>query len=104
MQLQRFHMAHIACLIFVTAAIGRAQSLPADPAFEVASIKPNPDCGGPGRGSGGMASPGRMTLECAQLRDLILTAYGIYANGSSPNPGSFRMQVLGGPGWIDSDR
>jgi uncharacterized protein (TIGR03435 family) len=95
----------------ITAAIGmlnappsRAQSLQADQAFEVTSIKPNPGCGGPGRGSGGAASPGRMTLECAELRDLILTAYGIYANGSNPNPRSFRMQVLGGPGWIDSDR
>ena len=29
-----------------------------------------------------------------------MTAYGIYADGSSPQ---FRMQVLGGPGWIDSD-
>jgi len=76
----------------------------ADRAFEVALIKPNQNCGGPGRGSGGMASPGRITLECAELRDLILTAYGIYANGGSPDPRSFRMQVTGGPGWIDSDR
>jgi uncharacterized protein (TIGR03435 family) len=78
-----------------------AQSLQTDPAFEVTAIKPNLTCGGPGRGSGGVTSPGRMTLECAELRDLILTAYGIYANGGSPG---FRMQVLGGPGWIDSDR
>jgi uncharacterized protein (TIGR03435 family) len=44
-----------------------------------------------------------MTLECAELRDLILTAYGIYGNGSSDQR-SFRMPVLGGPGWVDSDR
>ena len=87
-----------------------AQSTPAlsrtatAPAFEAASIKPNAGCGGPGRGSGGRPSPGRVTLECAELRDLILTAYGIYANGDSANPRGFRMQVLGGPGWIDSDR
>jgi uncharacterized protein (TIGR03435 family) len=100
----------IACLTSITAAIGmldtprsRAQSLPADQAFEAASIKPNLGCGGPGRGSGGRPSPGRVTLECAQLRDLILTAYGIYGNGGSANPRGFRMQVLGGPGWIDSD-
>jgi uncharacterized protein (TIGR03435 family) len=81
-----------------------AQSRQADQAFEVTSIKPNQSCGGPGRRSGGLTSPGRMTLECAELRDLIVTAYGIYANGSTANPRGFRMQVLGGPGWIDSDR
>jgi uncharacterized protein (TIGR03435 family) len=85
------------------AARGGAQSLAADQAFDAASIKPNPGCGGSGRGSGGRPSPGRVTLECAQLRDLILTAYGIYGNGSSANPRGFRMQVLGGPGWIDSE-
>src|SRR5947209_6311949 len=68
-----------------------AQSRQPDQAFEVTSIKPNQGCGGAGRGSGGATSPGRMTLECAQLRDLILTAYGIYANGSNSNPRGFRM-------------
>lgn len=100
----------IAGLSSITAITGmlyaptsRAQSPTTGQTFEAASIKPNPGCGGPGRGSGGRPSPGRLTLECAQLRDLILTAYGIYGNGSSANPRGFRMQVLGGPGWIDSD-
>jgi uncharacterized protein (TIGR03435 family) len=105
---QRFAIAGLTSIAVVIGMVDapriRAQSLPTDQAFEVASIKPNPTCGGPGRGSGGMASPGRMTLECAQLRDLILTAYGIYANGGSSDPRSFRMLVLGGPSWIDSDR
>jgi len=52
--------------------------------------------------SGGMTSPGRITLECAELRDLILTAYEIY--GGQANPASFRMQLIGGPPWIDSER
>jgi uncharacterized protein (TIGR03435 family) len=86
------------------AAAGRAQSLPAGPAFEVVAIKPNHGCGGPGRGSGGKPSPGRMTLECADLRDLIVTAYGIYGDDSGTNARGFRMQVLGGPGWVDSER
>lgn len=90
--------------VIVFIGLVAAQMSAAPPAFEVASIKPNLGCGGPGRGSGGRPSPGRITLECAQLRDLIVTAYGIYANGSSANPRGFRMQVLGGPGWIDSDR
>src|ERR1019366_6588453 len=101
----------IAGLTAITAVIGmlasprsRAQSLQTDPAFEVTSVKTNQGCRGAGRGSGGTTSPGRMTLECAELRDLILTAHGIYANGSSPDPRGFRMQVLGGPGWVDSER
>lgn len=73
------------------------------PAFEVASVKLNTDCGTGGR-SGGAPSPGRIALECADLRDLVLTAYGIYGNGANPEPGSFRVQVTGGPGWMDSSR
>jgi uncharacterized protein (TIGR03435 family) len=74
------------------------------PQFEVTAVKLNTGCGGPGRGSGGASSPGRVTLECAELRDLILTAYAIYGNGANSGPRSFRMPVLGGPGWVDSDR
>jgi uncharacterized protein (TIGR03435 family) len=73
------------------------------PAFEVASIKLNTRCDTSGP-SGGMSTPGRIALECADLRDLILTAYGIYGNGANPAPGSFRIQVLGGPAWMDSTR
>jgi uncharacterized protein (TIGR03435 family) len=100
-------------LIAITAVIGMLDALPglaqsskADQAFEVVSVKENHGCGGPGRGrgSGGKTSPGRITLECAELRDLILTAYGIYASGGAADPRAFRMQVLGGPGWIDSSR
>lgn len=73
------------------------------PAFEVASIRLNTHCDARG-GSGGAPMPGRVTLECADLRDLILTAYGIYGNGPNPAPGSFRIQVIGGPAWMDSAR
>jgi uncharacterized protein (TIGR03435 family) len=73
------------------------------PAFDVASVKVNTKCDAGGR-SGGSSTPGRIALECADLRDLILTAYGIYGNGPNPDPGSFRMQVVGGPSWMDSTR
>jgi uncharacterized protein (TIGR03435 family) len=73
------------------------------PAFDVASVKLNTHCDTGGR-SGGAPSPGRIALECADLRDLVLTAYGIYGNGANPEPGSFRVQVVGGPGWMDSSR
>lgn len=72
-------------------------------AFEVTSVKVNTQCDAGGR-SGGGSSPGQMVLGCADLRDLILTAYGIYGNGANPAPGSFRMQVVGGPAWMDSTR
>jgi uncharacterized protein (TIGR03435 family) len=73
------------------------------PAFDVASIKLNTQCD-TGGGSGGMSTPGRIAIECADLRDLILTAYGIYGNGADATSGSFRMQVVGGPEWMDSAR
>ncbi|HVW12067.1 MAG TPA: TIGR03435 family protein [Bryobacteraceae bacterium] len=82
------------------AALSFAQS-PVRPEFEAAVIKLNNSCAAGGRG-GGRTTPGRVALECAELRDLILTAYEIY--GGSARPDSFRMQVLGGPPWIDSDR
>lgn len=77
----------------------RAQSTPAPPAFDVASIKLNTKCD-----SGGLngMSPGRLDLPCMSLRALIRMAYGnmIVAGGFN----SRRLEVLGGPGWLDSER
>jgi len=91
------------CFITLTLATNWASAQISRPAFEVASVKFNTNCeiGGP---SGGASPPGRMLVECADLRDLILTAYGIYGSGANPAPGSFRMQVVGGPAWLDSAR
>jgi uncharacterized protein (TIGR03435 family) len=89
--------------LFFAASLARAQI--SRPAFEVASIKPNTHCDSVDGGrSGGVSTPGRIALVCADLRDLILTAYGIYGNGANPASGSFRMQVVGGPAWMDSAR
>ena len=74
------------------------------PVFEVASVKLNTHCDILDGRSGGMSTPGRIAMECADLRDLIVTAYGIYGNGPNPAAGSFRMQVVGGPAWMDSSR
>jgi uncharacterized protein (TIGR03435 family) len=87
--------------IVFTAASACAQI--SRPAFEVASVKLNTHCD-TGRPGGGRSTPGRIDLVCADLRDLILTAYGIYGNGANPAAGSFRMQVEGGPAWMDSTR
>ena len=80
--------------IVFTAASACAQISP--PGFEVASVKLNTRCDTSDL-SGGISTPGRIALECADLRDLILTAYGIYGNGANPASGSFRMQVVGCP-------
>ncbi len=88
-------------MLLIAIAAARGGFAQSRPRFEAAVIKLNRDCARGGR-SGGMTTPGRITLECAELRDLILAAYEIY--GGSATPASFRMQVLGGPAWIDSDR
>jgi len=69
------------------------------PAFEVASVKLNSNCG-VGGGVPAGTSPGRLNTTCATLRGLIRMAYGAFAGGSvRPRV----AEVLGGPGWLDSD-
>jgi uncharacterized protein (TIGR03435 family) len=66
--------------------------------FDIVSIRPSdvPACL---RGSATpLISPGRLNLRCAQLRSLIGFAYtGGLATATR------RMQVIGGPSWLDSD-
>jgi uncharacterized protein (TIGR03435 family) len=67
------------------------RGLPAqEPAFEIASIRPNL--------SGGISNirpmpNGRLTATNASVRTLILRAYGLHDS-----------QLLGGPDWIDAER
>ena len=76
----------------------RAQSTP--PAFDVASVKLNPNCQtGPGRAA---ISPRNLALPCVSLRALIRLAYGDMLVGAGL--GARRMDVQGGPGWLDTDR
>src|ERR1022692_715118 len=65
--------------------------------FEVATIRLNTDCAGGGREQ---LSPGRFGIECVCLREVIRVAYG---NVGGPSPARL-PDVLGGPGWIDTDR
>jgi uncharacterized protein (TIGR03435 family) len=92
--------------IALVALIGlsQAQSPDTRASFEVTSVKLNKNCGLPGGPGRGRSTPGRATLECAELRDLIRAAYGINANGKTQDPKAFLMQVEGGPGWIDSEQ
>ncbi len=68
--------------------------------FEVAAIRLNDAC----VNGGGKEhhSPGRFGVECVSLRDYIRGAYGSYGPGRKPNVRA--PAVLGGPGWIDTDR
>ena len=80
----------------------RGQSPAARTGFEVASVRLNTTGCANGRGGrAGGPSPGLLSAECITLRDLIQAAYGTFANG--PNMNQTTLQVLGAPGWVDSD-
>jgi uncharacterized protein (TIGR03435 family) len=82
-------------VLLVTAGCLSAQQ------FEVASVRLNTDCAN-NRGAGPGMSPGRLTLPCMRLRQLIRVAYGAFANG--PNLSARLMDVEGGPAWLDTDQ
>jgi uncharacterized protein (TIGR03435 family) len=63
----------------------------AQPAFEVASVKPNKS-GDPGGSFGGRPG-GQLIVRNYTLRNMIRNAYGLQY-----------FQMVGGPDWIDSDR
>src|SRR4051794_25117467 len=70
------------------------------PQFEVASIKSDPACTTRPR-TGQTVTPGRLTLECITLKELVEYAYGVWADAANPNPK--HLDVQGGPGWVNSD-
>jgi uncharacterized protein (TIGR03435 family) len=72
-----------------------AQAPASVPQFEVASIKPNKS--GPGPQRIGFQPGGRFTAVNVPVRDLIALAYG------QPQPLP-NFQIIGGPGWVTSDR
>ena len=95
------------CVLFIAGALllssempARAQALSADssgPSFEVASVKSN-RTGGPRMLSIGLQPGGRFTAMNASLRELIAAAYG------SDGRALQAFRIVGGPGWIDTDR
>ncbi len=73
------------------------------PVFDVASVKLDASCATrAGRGGSVPFSTGRLNLECITLQDLIETAYGMFADGGSFNPGMPKLSISGGPGWVQS--
>src|SRR5512147_2769678 len=88
-----------AAILLAASAVLSAQSQP-PPSFEVASIKPSPaNCTIPGDRGG--PTPGRLDLPCLPVRSLIRVAYGSLMGNTLA---ARRMQVLGGPSWLDTDR
>jgi uncharacterized protein (TIGR03435 family) len=80
--------------VIVTQTPSTAATQPSDqpPAsFEVASVKPNTS--GDNQIRIGAPGPGRMTLTNVPLREMIRVAYQVLP-----------FQLIGGPGWIDSER
>jgi uncharacterized protein (TIGR03435 family) len=87
----------VIALLVVGAGLMRAQA-PARPSFEVASVKPAPNCTmRPNAGP----SAGRLDLPCVTLKTMITAAYGGFT-GEKLN--ARFLEVIGGAAWIDSDR
>ena len=86
--------------ILISTRLVQAQAPAAKPAFEVASIKLNTGCANR-RGAQSLPSPGRFSLECQTVKNLIQVAYGALADGV--NFKLVMLDVTGGPGWMTSD-
>jgi uncharacterized protein (TIGR03435 family) len=100
--------------IVVSIAVGivdppmiRAQSSAADlskpkarPEFEVASVKFNRNCVGDQQYE--KLSPGRVSVTCIALGNLIQAAYGRFADGVSSKPK--RLRLFNAPDWTGSDK
>lgn len=98
-----------ACALLAFASPIAAQSPPAAPRFDVASIKPcdaaaPSSAGGRKGGNSDVArsSPVTFTLPCSTVRFYITLAYII--SNSPPGSTKFNPLLEGGPGWIDSER
>ena len=97
----RLHVPAALVLLLAAQSSGFAQTTPARPQFEVASLKLNTACN---NRSGGEQppTPGRLHLACITLKDLIQLAYGFLGDGKTFN--RQRLDVLGLPKWADEDR
>jgi uncharacterized protein (TIGR03435 family) len=88
-------MTVVACAVLAFGPQLDAQTPTARETFEVASVKTDPHCTPPRNGA---FPPGRLTVSCITLMNLIKVAYG--TNGAVPNP---RIEIIGGPAWLGSD-
>src|SRR5436190_18977418 len=72
------------------AGLGNPREAP--PAFDIADVHASARSTNPNM-AGGVLRGGRYELRRATMVDLIRTAYGVDADS-----------VIGGPGWLESDR
>jgi uncharacterized protein (TIGR03435 family) len=94
------HVAAAAVTFAMAVARPFAQAPQPKPSFDVISIKPAAPLGsGPIRIGGG-AQGDRFTMSSANLRMLLQQAY--QQAGNTPLGG--QLQIVGGPGWMDSER
>src|ERR1700722_14700606 len=68
--------------------------------FEVASVR---RCDPKSLHGGVSGSPGRVTVPCATVKNLIDWTYGAYANGPHFNA-QLTLPIEGAPAWLDSER
>ena len=94
-------MKHLASILICASFTGASiwAQRPAPPRFEVAAIKPAPDCvlGPNGGGKLGQISPGRIEVECATLFNLIGGAYAVDEHLDRQ-----WIRTEGGPAWLRS--
>ena len=98
-----FKMQIVARCLLLSVTVGAASvwaQSPSLPHFEVAVIKPAPDCALASGGGGklGMMSPGRIEVECATIWNLIGGAYAVDEHLQRR-----RIQIEGGPHWLKSE-
>jgi uncharacterized protein (TIGR03435 family) len=83
-----------AAILLMPPLLAQAPALPAaGPTFEVASVKRNTSSATMIMATVGMLPGGRVDFRNLTLRNLMVRAYGVQPH-----------QVVGGPGWVDTDR
>lgn len=80
---------------FQKSATIHAQGVSVKRSFEVASVKPSSSC----TDRSPTITPSSLRLRCVTLRGLLRGAYNLVDGRLAPT----RIEVLGGPAWIDSE-
>ena len=105
----------IALAVLIIIAIVNAHAMPARaqvsaqitpgaaPRFDVAAVKLcRDDLPLEARAGGGISSPESLDIHCQTLKGLIQMAYVAFASGVRVTPN--RVEIEGGPKWINSER
>lgn len=93
--------AAISAILALSGARAFTQTAPPKPSFDVISVKPSTPLGNGPISIGGGAQGDRFTMLNATLRMLLQRAY--QQPGNTPFGGG-PLQIVGGPGWMESER